>query len=89
MNDLQKRIFQVMSQDYTHPMVTIYAICARLGERQERSTNKFYVKVYRNVEKLVEQDKVWVMRGTRDPSVYLCKSMVKGYTIEGEWELPF
>lgn len=76
-------------ENYDHPMTTIYGLCKRLGVPQHTSTQKFYVKVYRTCEKLVDKKLVWVMRGIRDPSVYLAKCTVKGHTQFGEWELPF
>lgn len=71
------------------PMASIYILCARMGSPQQSSQNKLYVKVYRTLEKLIQKEKVWVLRGTRDPSVYLAKYRVKGFDREGVCEIPF
>jgi hypothetical protein len=76
MSELQAKIIEVMC-DTKRPMTTVYGVCARLGNRQERSKDKYYVKVYRAMEKLVDMGKLQVMRGTRDPSVYLNLEIVK------------
>ncbi len=89
MSEFDQKILIALSSNINHPMTTVYGVCARLGERQGRSTNKFYVRVYRSMERLVKMDKAWVMRGTRDPSVYLSKSVVKGYDENGIYDLPF
>lgn len=73
----------------TMPMATVYMLCARLGNRQSGSKSKFYVKVYRALEKLVDKDVVWVMRGTRDPSVYMAKRTAKGFDSKGIQDIPF
>jgi len=68
MNDLQTQILEVTSSGY--PLLSVYTVCKKLGNPQHGSRSKFYVRVYRAMEALVEQDKMVVMRGTRDPSVY-------------------
>jgi len=73
-NDLQIRILEVTVK--THPMVTVYGVCALLGERQQTSKQKFYVRVYRALEGLVASGHFDVMRGVRDPSIYLNRSVV-------------
>jgi len=74
MSDLQIRILEVTVK--AHPMVTVYGVCALLGEGQQSSKQKFYVRVYRALEGLVASGHFDVMRGTRDPSVYLNRSVV-------------
>jgi hypothetical protein len=71
------------------PMASVYMICARMGDRQKRSKSKFYVKVYRALERMVKDDKIWVMRGTRDPSVYMPRRLAKGFDKDGLQEIPF
>lgn len=71
------------------PMCTVYMICARMGQRQQSSQARFYVKVYRACERLVEKEQIWVLRGTRDPSVYLAKKSVKGFDSYGVQDVPF
>jgi len=88
-NDLQRQIIMVM-QSYGNPMMTVYKVCHKLGNPQQSSTNKYYVRVYRNMEKLVKSGDIWVMRGIRDPSVYLSKAVVKAHQDKSEiQEIPF
>jgi len=71
------------------PMASVYMICFRMGERNVRSNSKFYVKVYRALERMVADHRMWVMRGTRDPSVYMPKRLAKGFDSQGMGEIPF
>jgi hypothetical protein len=73
-SDLQIRILEVTIK--IHPMCTVYGVCASLGERQQSSKQKFYVRVYRALEGLVASGHFDVMRGIRDPSVYLNRSVL-------------
>jgi len=89
-SEFQQQILNAIELgSYNQPMVTIYKICRLMHQPQERSTNKFYIKVYRAMEGLVEIELAQVMRGTRDPSVYLLYSLVKGYDKYGLREIPF
>lgn len=54
-----------------NPLMTVYRVCARMGLRQERSSQNIYRQVYRKMEKLVDSGELIVARGVRDPSVYL------------------
>jgi len=71
------------------PMASVYMLCLRMGERNVRSNSKFYVKVYRALERMVADHRMWVMRGTRDPSVYMPKRLAKGFDSQGMGEIPF
>ena len=71
------------------PMSSVHNLCHRMGECNVRSNSKFYVKVYRTLERLVEQEKAWVMRGVRDPSVYMLKRSAKGFDSNGVQDIPF
>ncbi len=88
MNHLQEEILRVMN-NCNAPLVTVYSVCDRLHERQQRSNQKFYRRVYRNMEILVDKKYLWVMRGTRDPSVYLSVQVVKGHGKNLLGEIPF
>ena len=72
-----------------YPWNTVYGVCRVMGEPQGSSTNKYYVKVYRTLEKLVDEGHLTVFRGTRDPSVYLAIGRLKGFNDNGEMEFPF
>jgi len=88
--EFQQQIINAIELNQScNPMHSIYTICKAMGEPQQSSQQKFYVKVYRNMEKLVDMKKACVMRGTRDPSVYLLYSMVKGNDKFGDQEIPF
>jgi len=71
------------------PMASVYMLCFRMGERNLRSNSKFYVKVYRALERMVADNRVWVMRGTRDPSVYMPRRLAKGFDKDGVQDIPF
>ncbi len=86
--EFQNRVLDAFDKG-SCPMTTVYGLCARMGEHQQHSKQKFYVRVYRALDKLVDSGQVWVMRGTRDPSVYLAKKSVKGFDKLGISEMPF
>lgn len=71
------------------PMASVYMICSRMGENRVTSKSKFYVKVYRAVERMVSNNKMFVIRGIRDPSVYLPRRLAKGFDNNGIADIPF
>jgi len=85
---LRSAILRVMN-DCEHPMTTVYGVCRKLKNPQQSSTNRFYARVYRNMERLVDDNQLWVMRGTRDPSIYLSKHVIKGHKENEMGEIPF
>ena len=88
LSEFEDRVHIVLASK-SIPMGTIYAICRLMNQSQRNSRSKFYVKVYRAAERLVEKGVFAVERGTRDPSVYLAKSQLKGRDKYGAYEIPF
>jgi Fe2+ or Zn2+ uptake regulation protein len=88
LTDFERKVLEAFGHAEM-PMASIYMLCRRMNEPQSRSNSKFYVKTYRTLEKLVDKNLVWVMRGTRDPSVYMAKYRAKGHNAIGVSEIPF
>lgn len=86
--EFEYQVLEAFDRDI-NPMNSVYSICRRLGNPQQHSKMKFYAKVYRALERLVEKRQVWVMRGVRDSSVYLAKRVVKGFDKNGVQDIPF
>jgi hypothetical protein len=61
-----------------NPLHTIYTICRCMGMPMSSSKNPTYVRIYRRVQRLVKDGYIYEISGTRDPSVFISKEVLKG-----------